>query len=168
MNELLKCCDNTSELADDKNTVELAQAILTRNIAEIPRTSAIGLKNSVSVGVIAVRTIPRAAKSLHLLRKGLGISAAASASSLRTVDVAADVAVTSTKVIATTASKVAGITLSAIGMAADVFTLGVTIYDLAKGSKTSSSKVLRKIADDSTAEKENVTKMLEILNGNAA
>ena len=164
VNELLQLYNDAAELATD-DVLALAENISVRNVAEVPRFAAVGLKNAVSIGNIAIRTIPRAAKSLHLLRKGFGITAAASASSLRTVDVVADVAAGSVKVVASTAGKVLGFTFSAIGVAADLFTVGVAIYDLAKGSKTSSAKALRKAADELIEEMETVTKMMEVFNG---
>ena len=72
---------------------------------------------------------------MHLLRKGFGASAAASASSLRAVDIAGDVAVKSARVVASTATQAVGFTLSAIGVVANTLIMGVTIYDMAKGSK---------------------------------
>ena len=164
VNKLLCLSDDAAELATD-DALALAEGISVRNVAEVPRYVAVGLKNAVSIVNIVIRTIPKAAKSLHLLRKGFGITAAASASSMRTVDVAADVVAGAVKVVASTAFNVLGFMFSAIGVAADLFTAGVAIYNLAKGSKTSSAKALRKVASELTEEMENVTKMMEVLNG---
>ena len=40
-----------------------------------------------------------------------------------------------------------GFAFSAIGIAVDIFTIGFTVYDLAKGSQTSAAKKLREVAD---------------------
>ena len=166
--EVLDDCDEITKLAT-KEMILIIDEMLIRNGGEAARFAAVGLKNACSIGYAAIRTIPKAAKSLHLLRKGLGITVAASASSLRTVDVASDTAGSATKVVASTSGKVLlgfGYAFSAIGIAADLVSAGVTIYDLAKGSKTSTSKQLRKVADSLVEELENVKKINNILKEN--
>ena len=163
LNNLLNWLDETIELATDE-IVDLAEGIVIMNSVETLRFGATGYKTYVSALNCAIKIVPKAAKSLHLLRKGFGISAAASASSLRAVDIAGDVAVKSARVVASTATQAIGFSLSAVGMVADILVLGVTIYDLAKGSKTSSSKKLRKLADAMAEEMKQVTEIIEALN----
>ena len=163
INNLLSWLDETIELATDE-IIDLAEGIVEMNSAEILRLAGTGCKTAVSALIAAVKTVPRAAKSLHLLREGFGVSAAASASSLRAVDAAGDVAVQSARVVTSTTTQAIGFTLSAVGMVADILILGVTIYDLAKGSKTSSSKKLRELADTMTEEMKQVTQIAEALN----
>ena len=166
--EVLDDCEEVTKLATEE-MMSIVDETLIRNGGEVARFTAVGLKNACSVGVAAVRTIPKAAKSLHLLRKGFGITAAAATYSLRTVDVASDAAGGAVKLVASTTGKVmTGLTFafSAIGIAADLVSTGVSIYDLAKGSKTSTSKQLRKVADNLIKEMENVKKMNIVLKSN--
>ena len=166
--EVLDDCDEITKLAT-KEMILIIDEMFIRNGREAARFAAVGLKNACSIGYAAIRTIPKAAKSLHLLHKGLGITVAAFASSLRTVDVAFDTAGGAIKVVASTSGKVLlgfGYAFSAIGIAADLVSAGITIYDLAKGSKTSTSKQLRKVADSLVEELENVKKINNILKEN--
>ena len=127
---LLNSLNEANELATDE-IIDLAEGLVKMNSAEILRLAGSGFKTSVSGLIAATKTIPRAGKSLQRLRKGFGVSAAASASSLRAVDIAGDVAAKSARVVASTATQAVGFTLSAIGVVADILVLGVTIYDLA-------------------------------------
>ena len=149
--ELANTCGEVEGISALKDSaIELA--------GEATILSLLGLKNAASIGYTLTRTIPKASKSLHLLRNGFGPSAAASASSLRTVDVAAKVAGSTTKVVATTAGKVfigLGFAFSAIGIVVDLVSAGMSIYVLAKGSKTSASTKLREQA-------KNLQKELEV------
>ena len=166
--EVLDDCEEVTKLATEE-MMSIVDETLIRNGGEAARFTAVGLKNACSVGLAAVRTIPKAAKSLHLLRKGFGITAAAAASSLRTVDVASDAAGGAVKLVASTTGKVItglGFAFSAIGIAADLVSAGVSIYDLVKGSGTSTSKQLRKVADNLIKEMENVKKMNVVLKSN--
>ena len=146
--ELANTCGEVEGMSALKDSaIELA--------GEATILSLLGLKNAASIGYTLTRTIPKASKSLHLLRNGFGLLAA---SSLRTVDVAADVAGSTTKVVTTTAGKVfigLGFAFSAIGIVVDLVSAGMSIYDLAKGSKTSTSTKLREQA-------KNLQKELEV------
>ena len=166
--EVLDDCEEVTKLATEE-MMSIVDETLIRNGGEAARFTAVGLKNACSVGLAAVHTIPKAAKSLHLLRKGFGITAAAAASSLRTVDVAAlnanpSPVITLPVVDATTFT--APPAASEIGIAADLVSAGVSIYDLVKGSGTSTSKQLRKVADNLIKEMENVKKMNIVLKSN--
>lgn len=121
---------------------------------ELTRASIMGIKNVAVIGKAIAHTIPKASKSLHLLR---GAKAAADASSMRTVGVAR--AGSATKVVATTAGKVftgVGVAFSAVGIVFDLVSVGISINGLAKGSKTSAATKLREQAT-------NLQKELEIL-----
>ena len=156
LNNLLSLLDETNGLATDE-IIDLAEGLVKMNSAEALQFVSTRVATYLSVLICAIKTVPRAAKSLDYLRKGFGISAAASASSLRVVYIAGKAA----KVVASTSTKAVGYTFSAVGMVADILTLGVTIYDLAKGSKTSSSKKLRELADEMTEEVKQVTEIIE-------
>ena len=156
VDELLKNCEDCNEIND-----EVLTALLMINSGEVTRSSLSSLKGTVFIGASLIRTIPKAAKSLSLLRRGAGLTAAASASSLRTVDVASDVAAGGVKIAATTTGKVLtglGFAFRAMGIAVDLISAGVAIYDLFNGS-TSNSRQLRKVAEDLTAEMNVAKKM---------
>ena len=91
-------------------------------------------------GYAIFNTIPKTAKALHLIRKGFGVSRAC---------VTANAAGGAAKVVVI--SKVFtgfGFAFSAIGIVCDIVSAGVSIYELAKGSKTSVSEQLREQADN--------------------
>lgn len=146
-----KSTDNILKLAEElaNNEVEAMAALQDCAIqcgGEVVKISTMSLINAGIIGKVLADTIPKASKSLHLLRRGFGLSAAASASSLRTVDVAGDVAGGATRVVATTTGRVfigLGFAFSAIGIVVDLISAGAAIYDLAKGSKTSAANQLR-------------------------
>lgn len=108
--------------------------------------------NAISVSRAAFNTIPKASKSVHILRKGLGLAAAVRASTsslLRTMEVVTDAGMSTTRVVATTTGKIltgVSFAFSAIGIVVDLLTAGAAIYKLAKGSKTSTSNQLREQA----------------------
>ena len=127
----------------------MAEGLIKKNVPEVLRFA--GTKSL----VCCTKTILRAVKSFH---------AAVSASSLLAVDVAGDVAVKSARVVAsmtTPSHHRIYFECSWHGYrVTDILVLGVTIYNLAKGSETSSKK-LREIANTMTLEMNQVTKIIE-------
>ena len=160
--DLLDNCSEFDELADD----EAISALLSWSTGKCTRISLLSLKTVGSTGYNVIKTVLKTVKSLSLLRRGAGITAAASASSLRTVDAAANAATGGAKVVATTAGRVftgLGYTFSAIGIVVDIASAGVAIYDLAQGS-ISTTRELRKAAEDLTKEMNFVKKIYAKLN----
>ena len=148
---LSSAAEDLVQLCDEVNkTPSLKDAVMECAGGSIYAAARNG-KTYVSVGVTIGTTLTKACKSAHLLRKGFGLSAAASASSLRAVEVVTDAGVSTTKLVATTAGKVLtgfGYGLSAVGIIIDLVSAGVAIRDLSKGSKTSASNQLREQAEN--------------------
>ena len=142
-------CKLVQELEKNCREVETMSSLndsTIQGVGECMKITILGGKEFAVKGYALVDTIPKTAKALHLIRKGFGIPAAAGACPFRVVDVAADAAGGATKVVATTTGKVLigfGFAFSAIGIVCDIVSAGVSIYQLAKGSKTSVSEQLR-------------------------
>ena len=158
--ELVKLCDEVNKQPS------LKDAVMECAGGSMYATARNG-KTYVQVGVAVAKTLPRAIKSAHLLRKGFGLSAAAGASSLKTVEIVSDAGVTTTKLVATTAGRVLtglGYGLCAIGIVVDLISAGVAVYDLSKGSKTSASDQLKEQAENLRKEMKFLKQVYDELN----
>lgn len=152
--ELYDSCAEVTKIADD----EVMADFLAKHIGKVGQMTIVDTISAVSIGYAVIKTIPKAAKSLHLLRKGFGTTAAATASSLRVVEAANG----SVKVAATTAGKVfsgIGIAFGAVGIIFDIVSAGMSIYDLASGSETYTARKLREEAKNLEEEMELATKI---------
>ena len=142
------CCEVETMSSLNDSTIQ--------GVGECIKIIILGGKNAAFKGYALVRTIPKTAKALDLLRKGFGISAAAKACPF-CVNVVTDAAGGAAKVVVTTTGKVFngfGIAFSAVGIVCDIVSAGVSIYELAKASKTSVSEQLREQADNMEKELE--------------
>ena len=150
---LLQNSNKLSTIATSE-VMEVIDQAMVRNAGQLTKVTAIGAKNSVSTGYTLIKTIPSAIKALTLLRRSTGVAVATGTTSIRAVestaaDVASGTAAGTAKVVSAGGEVLRGFgfAFSAIGIAVDIFTIGFTVYDLAKGSQTSAAKKLREVAD---------------------
>lgn len=133
---------------------QVIQDIFIRHGGQASKTVIKGVKTISTGSFLMIKSLPSCCKAVVLMNRSV-----TGAENIATN--IAKAAVKGTPAAASKVLKIAGMTFSAIGIAIEVITVVIAIYDLATGSETTTSKHLNKVADDLESEMKDMNKIYE-------